>query len=124
MRDFWSRLSGPLKIGLAIGLLGALLTVIGLVKGDFAPLTLRTLLLGILLGGGSWGLVSWAIASAAADATGSAAADATGSAEAEATGSAGAEATESAVVDATDPGAVEPGTATIGPTPIADQEPG
>jgi len=116
MRGFWSRLSGPLKIGLAIGLLGALLTVIGLVKGDFAPLTLRTLLLGILLGGGSWGLVSWAIASAAADATRSAASDTTGSAAADTTGS--------AAVDATDPAAVDPGTATIGPTPNTDQESG
>jgi hypothetical protein len=68
MRDLWSRLGGPLKIGLVIGLVGALLTVIGIFKGGFAPLTLRSLLLGILLGGGSWGLVSWAIASAAVDA--------------------------------------------------------
>jgi len=68
MKQFWKRLSGPLKIGLALGLLGALLTVIGLFTGDFAPLTLRSLLLGILLGGGSWGVVSWAIAAAASDA--------------------------------------------------------
>jgi predicted lipid-binding transport protein (Tim44 family) len=100
MRGFWSRLSGPLKIGLIIGLLGALLTVLGLVFGDFAPLTLRSLLLGILLGGGSWGLVSWAIASAAADATGSTA------------------------VDGTDPAAVEPGAATADPAPLTDQESG
>ena len=68
MKQFWKRLSGPLKIGLALGLLGALLTVIGLFTGDFAPLTLRSLLLSILLGGGSWGVVSWAIAAAASDA--------------------------------------------------------
>lgn len=68
MKRGWMRLSGPVKIGLAVGVLGALLTVIGLLTGNFAPLTLRSLLLGILLGGGSWGVVSWAIASAAADA--------------------------------------------------------
>lgn len=68
MRERWSRLSRPVKIGLILGLLGALLTVIGLLLGDFAPLTARSLLLGILLGGGSWGVVAWAIASAAADA--------------------------------------------------------
>ena len=67
MKRIWSRLSGPVKIGLAFGLLGALLTIIGLLKGDFVPLTVRSLLLGILIGGGSWGLVSWAIATAAAD---------------------------------------------------------
>lgn len=100
MSSFGSRLSGPLKIGLIIGLLGALLTILGLLFGDFAPLTLRTLLLGILLGGGSWGLVSWAIASAAVDATGSAAAD-----EAE-------------------PEAVEAGAAATEPAPVTDQKSG
>jgi hypothetical protein len=61
-------MSGPLKIGLLFGLAGALLTTIGLLVGNLAPLTVRSLLLGILLGGGSWGVVSWAIASAAVDA--------------------------------------------------------
>ena len=68
MRERWRRLSGPVKIGLVVGLIGALLTVVGLFAGDLAPLSLRSLLLGILFGGGSWGVVSWAIASAAADA--------------------------------------------------------
>jgi len=44
------------------------LTVAGLAAGNLAPLTARSLFLGVLLGGGSWGVVSWAIASAAADA--------------------------------------------------------
>jgi hypothetical protein len=68
MRRFWTRLSGPAKIGLVVGTVGALLTVIGLFAGNFAPLSVRTVLLGILLGGGSWGVVTWAIAAAAADA--------------------------------------------------------
>lgn len=68
MKDFWARRSGPVKIGLIVGLTGALLTVAGLFVGDFAPLTARSLILGILLGGGSWGVVAWAIASATADA--------------------------------------------------------
>jgi hypothetical protein len=62
------QLSGPLKVGLLFGLVGALLTTVGLLAGNLAPLTVRSLLLGILLGGGSWGVVSWAIASAAVDA--------------------------------------------------------
>ena len=69
MKQRWRQLNGPVKIGLVFGLIGALLTVIGLFMGNLAPLTARSLLLGILLGGGSWGVVSWAIASAAADAT-------------------------------------------------------
>ena len=67
MKQLWSGLSGPLKIGLIVGLIGALLTVIGLIKGGFAPLTPWSLCFGVLIGGGVWGLVSWAIATAASD---------------------------------------------------------
>ncbi|MGD8488903.1 MAG: hypothetical protein PVG54_16680 [Anaerolineae bacterium] len=69
MKLRWRALSGPVKIGLGFGLIGAVLTVTGLLTGNLAPLTARSLLLGILLGGGSWGVVSWAVAAAAADAT-------------------------------------------------------
>ena len=69
MKQRWSKLSGPLKIGLIAGLVGALLTVIGLLKGGFAPLTPWSLFFGVLIGGGVWGLVSWAIATAASDAS-------------------------------------------------------
>jgi len=68
MRGFWTRLSTPVKIGLVLGLIGAILTVVGVFKGGFAPLTVRSVLLGILIGGGAWGVVSWAIAAAASDA--------------------------------------------------------
>ena len=63
----WKKLGGPVRIGLVLGLIGALLTVIGLLMGNLAPLTARSLLLGVILGGGSWGLVSWAIAAVASD---------------------------------------------------------
>ncbi len=69
MKRLWRRLGVPGKIGLVLGLLGAVLTVLGLVFGNLATLTVKSVLLGILIGGGSWGLVSWAIASAAVDAT-------------------------------------------------------
>jgi hypothetical protein len=65
MKKVWARLGTPLRIGLVVGLIGALLTVIGLLRGGFAPLTPWSLILGIVIGGGSWGLVSWAIAAAA-----------------------------------------------------------
>jgi hypothetical protein len=64
----WKKMGGPVKIGLVIGFIGALLTVVGLLAGNLAPLTVWSLVLGVLLGGGSWGVVSWAVASAAADA--------------------------------------------------------
>ena len=67
MKRWWVRLGRSVQIGLVLGLIGALLTVVGLFTGNFAPLTLRSVVLGVLLGGGSWGVVSWAIASAASD---------------------------------------------------------
>ena len=69
MKERWTRLGGPVKIGLVLGLIGALLTVVGLAMGHLAPLTFRSLILGILLGGGSWGVVSWTIAAAAQSVT-------------------------------------------------------
>ena len=69
MKRLWRRLGVPGRIGLELGLLGAVLTVLGLVFGNLATLTVKSVLLGILIGGGSWGFVSWAIASAAVDAT-------------------------------------------------------
>jgi hypothetical protein len=63
----WRKLGGPIQIGLVLGLIGTLLTVIGLLLGNLAPATPRSIILGILLGGGSWGVVSWAIAAVAAD---------------------------------------------------------
>jgi len=80
----WKQLGGPVKIGLVLGLIGALLTVIGLLMGNLAPLTVRSLVLGVILGGGSWGVVSWAIATVAADVEGDA------DVEAEPAGAAGA----------------------------------
>jgi len=63
----WKQLSGAVKIGLVLGLVGAVLTVIGLLMGNLAPLSVRSVVLGVLLGGGSWGVVSWAIASVAGE---------------------------------------------------------
>jgi hypothetical protein len=68
MKRVWTRLDVPAKIGLILGLIGAALTVAGLAFGNLAPLSLRSVLLGILIGGGSWGVVSWAIATAASEA--------------------------------------------------------
>lgn len=55
-----SKLSGPVKIGLFFAILAIALTLIGLWRAD--NLSLRNLLLAVVLCGGTWGLVSWAIA--------------------------------------------------------------
>jgi len=64
--EFWKRRSGPTKVGLVFALIAIVLTIIGQLRqpGD---ITFRSLAMGILIGGGSWGLVAWAIAYAAWD---------------------------------------------------------
>ncbi len=62
----WNRLSGPLKVGLIAALLGIVLAVIGIARGA-VPLNFLSILLALLISGGSWGVVAWAIATAAHD---------------------------------------------------------
>ncbi len=56
------RLSGPMIVGLVFALLAIVLTLVGLARAH--NLTLRNVLLAVLLCGGVWGTVSWAIATA------------------------------------------------------------
>jgi len=60
------RLSGPVKAGLMAALLAILLVVIGILRGN-VPLNPLSILLALLIGGGSWGIVVWAVATAAMD---------------------------------------------------------
>lgn len=62
----WKKLSTPLKIGLAAGGLGILLTIVGIVRGNVPP-NPASIGMALLIGGGVWFLVAWAVASAAAD---------------------------------------------------------
>lgn len=60
------RFSLPLKIGLGFGLLGLALTVVGIVRGNVPP-NPASIAMALLIGGGVWFVVSWAVASAAVD---------------------------------------------------------
>ena len=60
------KLSTPLKIGLSFGLLGIILTIVGIVRGN-VPLNPASIGMALLIGGGVWFLVSWAVATAAVD---------------------------------------------------------
>ncbi|GEM_PF-742016 len=55
-----------MKVGLAFGALGLLLTLVGILRGN-VPLRPANILVALLLGGGVWFLVSWAVATAAVD---------------------------------------------------------
>jgi hypothetical protein len=57
-------MSGPVKVGVFFASLAIVMSIVGLGRDN--NLSLRNLALAVLLGGGSWGLVSWAIASAVA----------------------------------------------------------
>jgi len=61
--SLWKRMGGPAKVGLAFGLLAAVLAAVGMFRG-FAPLTLRSFATAVLISAVSWGVVSWAIATA------------------------------------------------------------
>ncbi len=65
--SIWQRLNGPTKIGLVFAVTGIVLTVVGIFRDPTTPVTAWSLGLGILISGGTWGVVSWAIATAAVE---------------------------------------------------------
>ncbi len=70
--SLWTRirgaLHGPLLIGLVAALVAIGLSLYGMIVNHAAPLTLNSIVLVILIAGGSWGLIAWAIATAAVEA--------------------------------------------------------
>lgn len=62
-------LHGPLLVGVIAAVIAIALSVFGMVRNPEAtPVNIRSLLLVIVLAGGSWGLIAWAIATAAVEA--------------------------------------------------------
>jgi hypothetical protein len=66
-KNLWQRLNGPTKIGLVFAVVGIVLTVIGVFRDPTTPVNAWSLGMGALISGGTWGLVSWAIATAAVE---------------------------------------------------------
>jgi hypothetical protein len=71
--SWWTRvrgvLHGPVLVGVIAALIAIGLSVFGMVRNpDATPVNLRSLLLVVVLAGGSWGLIAWAIATAAVEA--------------------------------------------------------
>lgn len=66
-KNIWGRLNGPTKIGLVFAAVGILLTVIGIFRDPTTPVNAWSLGVGALISGGTWGVVSWAIATAAVE---------------------------------------------------------
>ncbi len=62
-------LHGPLLIGVIAALVAIGLSLYGMLTNPNAtPLTLRSFVLVVLIAGGAWGLIAWAIATAAVEA--------------------------------------------------------
>lgn len=62
-------LRGPILIGVVAALIAIGLSLYGMLTNPNAtPLTLRSFLLVVVIAGGSWGLIAWAIATAAVEA--------------------------------------------------------
>lgn len=64
--SFWKRLSLPLRIGLGAAAVAILLALVGIARGNVL-LNPLSILLALLISGGTWGLVAWAVATAAVD---------------------------------------------------------
>ncbi len=58
--------SGPVKVGAIFGSIGILLTIVGIARGN-VPLNPASIGMALLIGGGVWFLVAWAVATAAVD---------------------------------------------------------
>jgi hypothetical protein len=65
LKVWWQRREGPVKIGIVFAVLGIVLTIIGIVRDPTTPATVWSIGMGSLIAGGVWGIVSWAIATAA-----------------------------------------------------------
>ena len=67
VKAVWQRLDGPLKVGASFAALGITLTIVGIFRDPTTPVTAWSLGIGSLIAGSVWGLVSWAIATAAVE---------------------------------------------------------
>ena len=67
VKNFWRHLDGPLKVGLSFAVIGITLTLIGIFRDPTTPVTAWSIGVGTLISGGVWGIVSWAIATAAVE---------------------------------------------------------
>lgn len=65
----WKRLGIPVRVGIGFAAVGLVLTVAGIVRGN-VPTNPASIAMALLIGGGVWFVVSWAVATAAVDVEG------------------------------------------------------
>lgn len=64
--SWFARLGLPLRVGLVCAALGMILAVVGIFRGNVPPNPL-SIFLALLISGGAWGVVSWAVTTAVVD---------------------------------------------------------
>ncbi|HUS70651.1 MAG TPA: hypothetical protein VM075_07750 [Anaerolineae bacterium] len=70
MRGLYERLGVPVKIGLIFAIIAGLMALAGwILRPEYTSRSLLSLFLAVVISAGTWGLVSWAIAAAAVEAT-------------------------------------------------------
>lgn len=70
LRRLWKRLGTAVKIGIIFAIISGLMATTGwIVRPDYTSRSLLSLFLAVVISAGTWGLVSWAIAAAAIEAT-------------------------------------------------------
>ncbi|MGE5601544.1 MAG: hypothetical protein ACM30E_00745 [Nitrososphaerales archaeon] len=62
----WRRTPLALRVGLIFAAAGIVLAIVGILKGTVPPNPL-SIFLALLISGGSWGIVSWAVTTAIMD---------------------------------------------------------
>jgi hypothetical protein len=65
-RAWFGRLGLPLRVGILCASLGMLLAIVGILRGN-VPMNALSIFLALLISGGSWGVVSWAVTTATVD---------------------------------------------------------
>jgi hypothetical protein len=60
------RVALPIRVGIGFGIVGLLLTGVGIARGNVPPHP-ANIAVALLIGGGVWFVVSWAVAAAAVD---------------------------------------------------------
>ncbi len=62
----WKNLSGPIKVGLIAAAAGIILACVGILRGT-VPANALSIFLALTISGVAWGVVAWAITTAAFD---------------------------------------------------------
>ena len=66
-RNFWSQLGGPTKVGLIFFGIAVALSLVGILRNPDTPVTIQSVLIATTISGLVWGIIAWAIATAALD---------------------------------------------------------